>query len=110
MPYDEAMAERVRDLLDGTPGLVEKKMFGGIGWTVYGNMAVGAHSDGRLMVRCSRENFASYLAEPGVGGMIRNDKPMMGWLLVDAATVDSDAGLAHWVGRGKAFAQGLPPK
>ena len=33
MPYDPALADRIRDLLTGTPLLVEKKMFGGIGWT-----------------------------------------------------------------------------
>ena len=31
MAYNEGLAERVRDLFDGAPDVVEKKMFGGVG-------------------------------------------------------------------------------
>ena len=41
VPYDEALADRVRAQLDGEPGLTERKMFGGIAWMLAGNMAVG---------------------------------------------------------------------
>ncbi|TNE84006.1 MAG: TfoX family protein [Deltaproteobacteria bacterium] len=110
MPYDEALAERVRDLLAGENGLVEKKMFGGVGWTLHGNMACGAHSDGRLMVRAAPDDWAEWLEEPGVGGIERGGKPMRGWLLVDAAVVEDDAALRSWVGRGRDYARSLPAK
>ena len=41
VPYDEALADRVRAQLDGEPGLTERKMFGGIAWMLAGNMTVG---------------------------------------------------------------------
>src|SRR3954462_6469604 len=41
MAYDEQLAARVRELMAARPGVVERKMFGGVGWMVGGNMAVG---------------------------------------------------------------------
>ncbi len=35
---------------------------------------------------------------------------MAGWLLVDADAVQDDAELTKWVGRGRDYAAGLPPK
>ncbi len=110
MPYDPELADRIRERVDGTPGLVEKKMFGGIGWTIHGNMATGAHNDGKLMIRCSPEVFESYLAEEGAEGLMRGGKPMMGWVLVDPDAVADDADLDRWVERGIAHAAKMPVK
>ena len=110
MPYDTALADRIRDLLTDTPGLVEKKMFGGIGWTINGHMACGAHNDARLIIRCSKEAFPGLLEEPGAGGMMRGGKAMAGWNLVDNEAVIVDEALELWVGRGRDYAAGLPPK
>jgi hypothetical protein len=40
--YDEVLADRIRELLDGAAGLTEKKMFGGLAFLIEGNMAVAA--------------------------------------------------------------------
>ncbi|MCB9675381.1 MAG: TfoX/Sxy family protein [Alphaproteobacteria bacterium] len=110
MPYDPDLAERIRTHLAGTPGLVEKKMFGGIGWTVGGHMAAGAHSDGALMIRCAKEDFAAFIAEPGAAGMKRGETLMTGWVLIASASVATDAALHHWLDRGRGYAASLPPK
>jgi TfoX/Sxy family transcriptional regulator of competence genes len=110
MAYDPGLAERVRNLLTDVPGLNEKKMFGGIGWTIFGNMAAGAHSDGRLMIRCSKEQFEPLLAEPGADGMKKGGRNLTGWLLIDADAVTEDESLELWVGRGRAYAESLPRK
>lgn len=110
MAYDEVMAERIRSFLAGTDLLTEKKMFGGIGWMVGGHMAAGAHSDGKLMIRCAKDDFVDYISEPGAGGMKRGSTLMTGWVLVEADAVADDAGLELWVGRGRDYAASLPPK
>ena len=110
MPYDNAMADRIRDLLADTPGLVEQKMFGGIGWTIGGHMAVGCHSDGKLMVRCSKDDFPAFMDADGADAMRRGGKPMSGWILVEPETVLSEDGMALWVGRGRDHATSMPPK
>ena len=58
MAYDEVLAQRIHDLLDGEPGLTSRKMFGGLGFMLDGHMAVAAGSGGSLMVR----------ADPADGG------------------------------------------
>ncbi|MCB9779201.1 MAG: TfoX/Sxy family protein [Alphaproteobacteria bacterium] len=110
MAYDEALAERVRDLLADAALLTEKKMFGGIGWMIGGHMACGVASSGGLIVRCSREDFDPLRSRPGADAMKRGDTPMTGWLIVDGDTVIDDAALAWWVGVGRAHASGMPPK
>ena len=110
MPYDPQLAERIRNQLTDVPGLVERKMFGGVGWTIHGNMATGAHSDGNLMIRCSREDFPATIALPGALALMRGKTAMTGWVLVEAAAVVDDAALATWVQRGRAYAESLPAK
>ena len=110
MPYDPVLAERIRTFLDGTPHLTEKKMFGGIGWMIGGNMAAGAHSDGKLMIRCAKEDFVDYIGEDGADGLHRGKTVMSGWVLVEADRVADDAGLERWVGRGRDYAASLPIK
>jgi hypothetical protein len=39
VPYDEVVAERLRDALSTLKDVVEKKMFGGIAFMVSGNSA-----------------------------------------------------------------------
>jgi len=50
MPYDPALAQRVRDRLLDAAGVSEKKMFGGLAFLTSGNMTVGMHGDD-LIVR-----------------------------------------------------------
>ena len=110
MAYDEGLAQRVRELLEDHPLFTEKKMFGGIGFMIGGHMAAGVHKDGRLMVRCAKEDFDTFRSEPNGGSMKRGGKPMSGWLLVEPGGFEEDEGLELWVGRGLAYAGGLPPK
>ena len=44
MPYNLKLAERIRSELNGIP-VVEKKMFGGVGFMLNGNLACGVNKD-----------------------------------------------------------------
>jgi len=108
--YDEALAERIRELVAGQRGLTEKKMFGGLAFLVGGNMAVAASGQGGLLVRVdpaqSDDLVASTKAEP----MVMRGREMQGWLRVDAEHVRTRPQLAKWVTLGTAFARSLPAK
>ena len=41
MPFDEKLAARIRAALGARTGVVERKMFGGVGFLLNGNMLVG---------------------------------------------------------------------
>lgn len=50
MAYDETLASRIRDVLASTPGVSERKMFGGLAFLIDGRMCCGVveRSDARL--------------------------------------------------------------
>jgi len=109
MPYDEALAERVRDLLTERSDLREKKMFGGLCFLLGGNMACGITSE-TLMVRVGKDAYESSLAEPEAAEMTFTGRAMRGMVYVEPESLIDDAILAKWVGRGVAYAGSLPPK
>jgi TfoX/Sxy family transcriptional regulator of competence genes len=108
MAYDEALAQRTRAALGAIPGLVERKMFGGVGFMVQGNMACGVHND-RLIVRVGPEHYDDALARPDTTPFDMTGRPMKGWVFVTAEGIQSDEDLATWVHRGVDFALSLPP-
>jgi TfoX/Sxy family transcriptional regulator of competence genes len=109
MAYDEDLANGIRQELTGEPGLTERKMFGGLGFMLDGNMAVAASGQGGLMVRVDPETCDPFLAE-GAEPMQMQGRAMRGWLLVAPDLVDDQESVARWVGRGAAYARTLPPK
>ena len=109
MAYDERLAARVREALGGLPGLVEKRMFGGVGYMVMGNMACGVNED-NLIIRVGPARYEEALSEPNARPFDLTGRPMKGWITVAPEGYASDTDLAGWVDRGVRFAASLPPK
>jgi hypothetical protein len=108
MAYDEDLANLIRECLADEPGVVEKKMFGGLAFLIGGNMSVAASGQGGLMVRVDPEQTEALLAEPHAQPFEMRGREMAGWLRV--APVDSREELEPWVRRGVAYARSLPAK
>ena len=110
MAFDEHLAGRVRDLLDGQPEVTERRMFGGIAFLIAGNMCCAVLRDD-LIVRLDRDTAAELLES--AAGMREFDvtgRPMRGWLFVGPEAIAEDEDLATWVDRAESFASSLPPK
>lgn len=84
-------------------------MFGGTGYMVNGNMAVGVYRD-LLVLRVGRELEQELLTQPWCRPMDVTGKPMKGWLFVDAEGWDNEQRLSELTGQAHAFAASLPPK
>src|SRR5262252_2437759 len=110
MAYDEQLAERIRELLDGGPDVVEKKMFGGLAFLIGGNMAVSASGQGGLMLRCDPGRSDELTAGGKAELMVMRGRAMPGWLRVASEEVRTKRELARWVEVGAAYARSLPPK
>jgi TfoX/Sxy family transcriptional regulator of competence genes len=110
MAYDEVLAERIRELVDGEPGLTEKKMFGGLAFLVGGNMAVSASGQGGVLVRVDPAESDRLVDTTCAEVAVMRDRPMSGWLRVAAGDVRSRDQLARWVALGVAYAGSLPVK
>ncbi len=109
MAYSEKLAGRVRAILDGHPGLSERKMFGGMAFMLNGNMCCGVINDD-LMVRVGPEAYEASLERAHGREMDFTGRPMRGMLYVSAAGLRSRKALARWVERGVEFAESLPKK
>ena len=109
MPYDEALAARVRPLLVRRKGFAEKKMFGGVGYLLNGNMCVGVWKE-FLIARIGIEMYEGALAEPHVRVFDITGRAMKGWVMVEPAGVADDEALTSWVRRAANFTSSLPAK
>jgi len=110
MAYDEEIADRLRELLEGQRGLSEMKMFGGLAFLIGGNMAIAASGEGGLLVRVDPEESDKLLASTKAEPMEMRGREMRGWLRVKAQHVRTKQQLKKWVDLGTAYAKSLPPK
>ena len=109
MTYDDGLAQRVRDLICDHPGYVEKKMFGGVGFMLGGNMACGVNQE-NLIIRVGPENYQDALSRPNVEIFGLTGREMKGWIVVKESGYQKDDDLQEWVDQGVAFALSLPEK
>lgn len=110
MAYDEVLAQRIHDLVDGEAGWTSKKMFGGLGFMLDGHMAVAAGSSGSLMVRADPATSEAWCDGDAVVPMEMRGRPMAGWLLVSQDVLADTDQLELWVERGATYVRTLPPK
>ena len=108
MTYNLNLAERIRSELGGMP-FVEKKMFGGVGFLLNGNMACGVNKD-NLIVRVDPEKYAEFLEKPHAKPFDLTGRPMKGWLMVEPEGYAAPEQIAAWVKEGVEFALTLPSK
>jgi TfoX/Sxy family transcriptional regulator of competence genes len=109
MVYSKSLAARIRQVVGKRPGVVEKKMFGGVGFLLHGNMLVGVWKDS-LIARLGTEAGTQALAEPCVKEFDVTGRPMKGWVMVEPDGLDTDAQLGDWIDRALAFVATLEPK
>lgn len=110
MAYDDALAARIRGLVEGERGLSEKKMFGGLAFLIGGNMSVSASGQGGLLLRCDPDETDALVSEPHASRFEMRGRAMDGWLRVDAEAVETREELERWVTVGVDYARSLPPK
>lgn len=108
MAYDETLAARIREVLVGTPGVSERKMFGGLAFMLDGHMCCGVVGSD-LMVRLGVEGAGAALEDPHVRPMDFTGRPLATMVYVDGDGLGGSS-LGRWVGKATDFAGTLPPK
>ena len=109
MAYNEALAARVRSIIQSQADYSERKMFGGLCLMSGDHMVCGVAKDD-LMVRVGPENHDAALARPGVQPLDFTGRPMRGMVYVEPSGYESDADLHGWVEQALNFVKTLPPK
>jgi TfoX/Sxy family transcriptional regulator of competence genes len=109
MAFDEVLAARIRAGLARRKGIEEKKMFGGIGFLLNGNMLVGVWKES-LIVRLGDDQGEEARKEPHVKEFDVTGRAMKGWVLVAPTGAADDGQLHGWIQRALKFVGKLPAK
>lgn len=99
MPYNEHLAQRVREKLSREPVVEEKRMMGGLTFMVNDKMCLGILNDD-LMVRLDPAFHEQAMERSGCREMDFTGKAMKGFVFVDASGTRTDRELQFWVDRG----------
>ena len=110
MAYDESLAEEVRRLLPHSQ-VVEKKMFGGLGFMLNGNMCIAVNNqpDHIMMVRIDPANHEA-LTRKGAKVAVMRGRKMPGWIFLIKEAIETEENFAYWVKLASDFNKKLPPK
>jgi TfoX/Sxy family transcriptional regulator of competence genes len=107
MAFSEPLAERIRQRLDRRKNVEEKKMFGGVGFLLNGNLLVGVWTDS-FVVRLGPDGGEEALKEPHVKEFDITGRPMKGWVLVAPEGAEGEEQLTAWIRRAMKFVGKLP--
>ena len=109
MAFNEHLAQVIRDTIEGVPGVVEKKMFGGIAFLINGNLSVGIHKE-NLIIRVGPDKHDKALSKPHTKVFDITGRPMKGWIMVLPEGHSDPDVLEKWIKEGIIFASSLPRK
>src|SRR5258707_1606977 len=110
MAYNEKLAERMRQVLKNTNGVVEKKMFGGVAFMWKDKMFCGIIKDD-LMVRVIEERYDELVGRDHARPMdFVKSRPMRGFIYVSPDGLKSEKQLLSWIAWGTEYAEKSPPK
>ena len=109
MTFDEGLATRLRDILREHSDVDEKKMFGGYGLMLRGNLCCGVLHD-ELIVRVGPDQYEGALVRSHAKKFDFTGRPMKGWILIEPEGFESDEDLSTWVQMAVDFVLSLPPK
>ena len=109
MSYNLELEDRIARLIDRLGEIAKKKMFGGIGYLINGNMCFGIYKE-FLVLRTSPEKAEELMRSEYVTPFDITGKPMKGWVLVSPDALETDAQLEDMLRIGVSFAETLPKK
>jgi TfoX/Sxy family transcriptional regulator of competence genes len=96
MPYDEGLANRLREALGGRRRLEEKRMFGGLTFMVRGKMCVSV-GKGRIMGRIDPAMHDAAIQRQGCRTVVMKGREYRGFVYVNTDAVRTRQDLDYWM-------------
>ena len=109
MAYNIDLEHRIDKVIDRLGDISKKKMFGGVGYLMNGNMCFGIHKE-YLIIRTSIEKAEELLKSEYARPFDITGKAMKGWLMVSPDYVETEDQLLHMLKFGVNFVEHLPKK
>ena len=104
------LISRVNRFLATRPHILEKRLFGGTGFLLQGNLLVGAWKE-CLIARIGPQNEAAALNRDHVASFDPTGKrPMKGWVMIEPDGFATEEQLRHWLELALDFVDQIPPK
>lgn len=97
MPYDEKLANRIRERFAQLDNVEEKEMMGGLTFMYNGKMCVGIIKD-ELMCRIDPALHEAAVEKQGCRTMDFTKRPMSGYVMVDETGMKSKKDFEYWIG------------
>ncbi|CAN5119709.1 hypothetical protein BH11PLA2_BH11PLA2_16800 [soil metagenome] len=102
MPFNQALAARIRTAIGRKKGINETKMFGGVGFLLNGNVLVGVWKDS-MIVQLGPKAGEDALLERHVRVFDITGKAVKGWVIVELEGVGLDEEVKGWVQKAVKF-------
>jgi TfoX/Sxy family transcriptional regulator of competence genes len=96
MPYNEQLADRVREALMDEGEIIEKRMFGGLCFMLNDKMCMCVNQT-ELMCRISPDRFDEVIERPATRPMIHNGKTAKNFVYVESDNVKSKKDFDFWL-------------
>src|SRR5690348_9340588 len=109
MPYDQLLADRLRQHLKSQKQISERKMFGGICFMYQGKMLCGVERD-NMVVRVGPGQYEATLKQPHVRPMDFTGRPLRGFIYVSQAGLKTDKKMLYWIDQARNYVSNLPKK
>ena len=107
MPYNEELDNMLQEIIKDWSGLVRKKMFGGTGYLLNGNMCFGVYKD-FLVLRVGQEGAGKLEKESYYHRFDITGRPMKGWVMIHGSGWKNPKELRRLVMMAKEFVLTLP--
>jgi TfoX/Sxy family transcriptional regulator of competence genes len=109
MVYNEKMDSKINTLISKWKHISKKKMFGGTGYLLNGNMVAGIYKDFYIL-RLGEKNANAALKLSNIRVFDITGRPMKGWVMAEEDAFSDDNSLEEWLIKAKKFVQTLPAK
>lgn len=96
MAFNEILANRIRERLNGLPNVKEKVMMGGLVFMVNDKMCIGIIRD-EMMCRIDQSFHETAIEMKGCRTMDFTKRPMIGYILIDETGMKTNAEFDFWI-------------
>ena len=108
MAYQIEIENQIRKVIKDWTGIEAKKMFGGIGFMMNGNMLTGVYKE-HLVLRLGKMDYEEVIKFPFAHPFDITGKPMKGWALLEGQRLKPED-YKHWIEKARDFVVTLPIK
>ncbi|MGB5911778.1 MAG: TfoX/Sxy family protein [Promethearchaeia archaeon] len=109
MVYNEKMDSKLNGFISKWKNISKKKMFGGTGYLLNGNMVAGIHKDFYIL-RLGEKNANKAIKLPNIRVFDITGRAMKGWIMAEENAFSDDDILKEWLIKAKEFVETLPAK